>query len=295
MSNLSLGCSPCPHREVRGWFPQVRNSFWQRRWHLWVVFFFLSFAYWLLHSSHILDSKIHKNSASMHRYMCFEPLLLKSRLITPNLTEIWSHYNVCFHLCFLLLHWFEEIALPFSLQKLPYGVLHHTRRRFIGNYHKISSFEQHLSSDSCSWVVLWPGFCDLALFIFPILKTCCQEPVISIASFTVHDSCHTNLLLTFFQLYQKQSDFQGVALRVEAGPYQSLLKNNSTFQTQRSTRMCKKIHMSHITMISPFSSTLTSETETQINQSSRKRNLFFHLSTLIVQFLICLAISWQWP
>lgn len=56
---------------------------------------------------------------------------------------------------------------------------------------------------------------------------------------------------------------------------------------------CVRKYMFHITTISPFSFTLISETDTQINQSSWKRNLFFHLSLLIVQFLICLAISWQ--
>lgn len=54
---------------------------------------------------------------------------------------------------------------------------------------------------------------------------------------------------------------------------------------------CVRKYMFHIT----FSSTLISETETQIIQSSWKRNPFFKLSTFIVQFLICLAISWRWP
>lgn len=153
--------------------------------------------------------------------------------------------------------------------------------------------------------IFWIGFKFCFLFLSPgvawpfcislTLKTCCQEPVTFIPSWTAHDNRHTNALPVHFSPHQKQWDLRGITLR--AGQALTTICSSrgtqpSLFQTQSSTRMHTKIYIFHITTLSPFGSTLISETEMQVNQAFWETNLFFHLSTLTIWFLICLAISW---
>lgn len=132
MGNLNLGCSPCWQKEPRGLLPQIRASFnsedWKKTFMGCVVLPQLS----------ILDGKIHKNIYFNAHVCIFWTFIPKIKVGSSE--SYWK--GMClYRLCFFLLQWFEKAALPFSPQKLSYGVLHHTRRRCIRNYHRISSSE----------------------------------------------------------------------------------------------------------------------------------------------------------